>query len=420
MAAPPVELRLAEGNGFRASLSECFHMPYVFGVAGMNEISLTGVETGWGSDCSNMLIYAWRRNGRPLQWGDPGRLRSQLATKQSMAIRRDEIERGIAIDFGKHVAALWEDREPLGELDGNDLVIHHLGNFPKIITLAEISKERPRFSLRVPRQARELRLKVAGDVVLAGEERVEIPGMEKGSAALFLANLEGVPSLKIPEHAPRYDFRFPPARLEWLRFKGVDVVSLANNHAGDAGEKGLVAGLKALHAIGLAAVGAGRNAVEACQPWRTEQNGVRVAIFGICLVDSMVAGDNQAGVAKLPEHSALLEGEILRAKLAGEQVIIMSHGGSEYRLEATDSQRAWAKWLVARGANLIVGAHPHVIQRSETYGGAIIVHSLGNAVYPKHLKGLDSGHVREFILRNDGSVSESNLSATPLEKSDEK
>ena len=56
-------------------------MPYVFGIAGVAEGDLSGVETGWGSDCANLLIHAWRRNGIPLNWGDPGRLREQLATK---------------------------------------------------------------------------------------------------------------------------------------------------------------------------------------------------------------------------------------------------------------------------------------------------------------------------------------------------
>jgi poly-gamma-glutamate synthesis protein (capsule biosynthesis protein) len=50
--------------------------------------------------------------------------------------------------------------------------------------------------------------------------------------------------------------------------------------------------------------------------------------------------------------------------------------------------------LAARGAHFVVGAHPHVIQREEIHGGTVILHSLGNAVYPKNLKGADSGQVK--------------------------
>jgi hypothetical protein len=387
-------------------------MPYVFGVAGVREHDLTGVESGWGSDCSNFLIHAWRRNGMPLAWGDPGRLRAQLATKVVNATLADapdvsarEIEQGIAIDFGRHVAAVWEDRQPVGKLGGNDLVVHHLGGTPEIVELAYLTKTRPVFSLRVPRPpSAECLVRIAGDVVMAGDEREAIPGFERQHADLFIANLEGVPSQQPPGQAPRYDFRFPKERLAWLRERGMDAVSLANNHAGDAGRDGLLEGIQALRVSGIAVFGAGKNAREACQPWRVEHRGVRIAVFGVCLVESLAATDDRPGVARLPEHAGLLEAEIHHAKAAGESVIIMMHGGDEYHQRVNEDHRRWARWLVSRGANLIAGAHPHVIQRTECHGGAVIAHSLGNAVYPKSLKGADSGVIRTFRLAADGTV----------------
>jgi len=412
MPVAPVELRLSNGAGFRGALSECFGMPYVFGVAGVREYDLTGVETGWGSDCSNLLIHAWRRTGRPLAWGDPGRLRAQLATKAENVTLADapdvsagEIEQGIAIDFGQHVAAVWEDREPIGKLGGNDLVVHHLGGFPEIVEMEDLTRTRPVFSLRVPRtQSAECVLKVAGDVVLAGDEREVIPAFEKGDADWFIANLEGVPSLRPPDQTPRFDFRFPKERISWLRERGLDAVSLANNHAGDAGREGLFESIQALRDHDIAVFGAGKNAREACQPWRAGHGGVRIAVFGVCLVESLTATVDQPGVARLPEHADLLEAEISKAKAAGEKVIVMVHGGDEYHHEVNEDQRMWARWLVSRGANLIAGAHPHVIQRTECHGGAVIAHSLGNAVYPKSLKGADSGEIRSFRLTADGAV----------------
>lgn len=403
---PPVELRLEDGGGFRGALSGCFRMPYVFGVAGVAESGLTGVDTGWGSDCSNFLIHAWRRDGLALSWGDPGRLRAQLATKaegitlaDSPPISPREIERGLAIDFGRHVGAVWEDREPLGRLGGNDRVVHHLGGFPEIVDLAKLAEERPVFSLRVPREPQaECQVRIAGDVVLAGAERQEIEGFERRGAGLFLANLEGVPSMMSPDAVPRYDFRFPAERLAWLKDQGIDAVSLANNHAGDAGRAGLTDGLSALRRAGIGVCGAGANAAGACRPWRTHCNGVRIAVFGVCLVDAMAATDNLPGVAKLPEHAALLDAELREARHSGETIVVMLHGGDEYRKEVNDEQRQWARWLVNRGAKLIAGAHPHVVQREERYGGAVITHSLGNAVYPKALRGADSGEVRTYRL----------------------
>ena len=124
-----------------------------------------------------------------------------------------------------------------------------------------------------------------------------------------------------------------------------------------------------------------------------------MAVFGISYFETGAAGPDHAGVAVLPLHRELLEREFQKARAAGEQVIVMVHGGSEYDRRVSDEQRRWACWLVARGAAFIVGSHPHVIQREEVHGGAQIVHSLGNAVYPRGLKGADSGRVRVLEIR---------------------
>ncbi|NJM37020.1 MAG: CapA family protein [Akkermansiaceae bacterium] len=374
-----IELRIRTTDGFRGVLSECFEMPYVFGIAGIAQDELTGVETGWGSDCSNLLIYAWRRNGIFLTWGDPGRLRSQLATKSEnialddrVKISPEEIERGVMIDMGKHAAAIWEDREPINLLDGNDLVVHHLGGKPEIIELSKILESRPMFSLRVPRESESCKIAFAGDTVLASGERTVVEGFGRGDADVFIVNLEGIPSLLEPEEKPLHDFRFPSGRLAWLKESRVDAVSLANNHALDAGRAGLVEGIKSLEEIGIRTFGAGENEAVACQPWRTEKRGIKLAVFGISYFQKEAAAPNLAGVASLPIHQFLLAGEFQNARMNGEKIIVITHGGDEYSKETNAVQRRWAKWLIANGATLIVGAHPHVIQRKEMHGGAKI------------------------------------------------
>ncbi|HEX7261533.1 MAG TPA: CapA family protein, partial [Luteolibacter sp.] len=401
LPAPAVELRIRVGDGFHGSLSECGGMSYVFGIAGVREGDLTGVESGWGSDCANLLIHAWRRNGIPLEWGDPGRLRAQLATlaenvncSDEVRISQAEINRGIAIDFGKHMAAVWQDREPHGVLGGNDLVVHHLGGLPEIVELAKLVAARPVFSLRVPHSRRACRIAFAGDVVLAGEDCASTGNFGRGDADGFIVNLEGIPSLLGPAGQLRYDFRFPPDRLEWLKSHGVDAVSLANNHAADAGPEGIIEGIKSLESVGIASFGAGSNESEACRPWLLERKGVRMAVFGISYFETGAAGPERAGVAVLPLHRELLGQEIRTARDEGRQVIAVVHGGNEYDAKVDDDQRQWARWLAARGVSIIVGAHPHVVQREEIHGGTVILHSLGNAVYPRGLKGADSGKVR--------------------------
>ena len=401
ISAPAVELRFCQGDGFRAALSECFGMPYVFGIAFARKGDLSGVETGWGSDCSNFLIHAWRRQGLPLAWGDPGILRRQLETRREKAtlsdrvpLDADEIGRGVVIDFGRHVAAFWEDREPFGSLGPEDLLAHHLGGFPEITSLADLAAKRPVFAVRVTKAGSGIRLALAGDVVLSGKERAVIPGFGHGGADLFLANLEGVPSLFAPEGKPRFDFRFPAERLSFLREKGLDAVSLANNHALDAGRAGLLEGLKSLQSAGLPSFGAGEDESEACRPWRVERKGVKIAVFGVSLLPGNEAGPGSPGVATLPNHETLLMREFSESRRRGERIVVLVHGGDEYRTEVNEDQRRWARWLAAQGVSIVSGAHPHVLQREERHGGTTVLHSLGNAVYPAELKGSDSGAIR--------------------------
>ena len=105
------------------------------------------------------------------------------------------------------------------------------------------------------------------------------------------------------------------------------------------------------------------------------------------------------------ENSRTISG-YARSKAAGERVIAMVHGGNEYASKVDDNQRQWARWLAARGVVLTVGAHPHVTQREEIHGGSVILHSLGNAVYPRGLKGADSGVIRVMEIGGSALKSE--------------
>ncbi len=400
------DVRFSTGSGFRAALSECFEMPYVFGVSYVNEPQGSGVVSGWGSDCTNFLIYAWRRNGVMLPWGDPGMLRKSLRTlaegqtsDDGFVISDAMIAEGLVVDFGKHVAAVWEDKPPLGVLDGGDLIAHHLGGRPEIIPLNELAKGRPKFAVRVlPDDLPSCRIRMAGDVVLAGQGLVETTGFEKGDADFFMGNLEGVAAQQSPAQSPRYDFRFSPDRLKLLKTAGVDLVSAANNHAGDAGIAGLLQSIAAMRATGIAVVGAGADSNEACEGFKTEMNGVKVAVFGVSLVSGPVATEMSPGIAHLPEHAVILEQKMREARSRGHVIFVITHWGDEYRQAVNDQQREWSIWLIDRGARVIFGAGPHVNQSIECHDGAAVFYSLGNAVYPRALKGADSGSIREVLV----------------------
>ena len=409
-----VDLRVRQGNGFHAGLSECFGMPYAFGVAVQEEAGRQGVDTGWGSDCSNFLAYAWRRSGVRVGWGDPGQLRRGLVTVAEQAtigsrvkLTASMVARGVAVDFGAHVGALWEDREPTGILDGGDVMAHHLGGRPELLPLAALANKRGPFAVRTPSAQAGCRVGFAGDVVLAGDP-VGLPELAAANAGvdLGLANLEGIPSAKEPSHPVPHDFRFPPERLAALREAGVRVVSLANNHAADAGLAGLLEGMAAAQAAGLAVVGAGRDLTEALRPWRGEVKGVRLAVFGVCAVAAPAAGSDTAGVLRLPEHATELAREIAAVRADQALAVVLVHWGDEHTAVPNPEQSQWARWLTERGVTVVAGSGPHVAQPEEFHAGGVVAYSLGNAVYPKKLLGRGNGTLWTVALDPRGTVLE--------------
>src|SRR5438132_6139193 len=172
---PVLELRRFIGSGFRAAISEQFGLPYLFGSGELSEDSDTGAETNLGADCANFVIYALRRQGQRFAWSDPKRLREHLdlvarsVMPGTAKITAEDLQRGMIIHLDTHVAAVMNDRQPVGILDENDLVAHQLAGTPKMVTLGQLLKERRknRFDLlRVPLPRPAATLVFGGDVML--------------------------------------------------------------------------------------------------------------------------------------------------------------------------------------------------------------------------------------------------------------
>ena len=63
---------------------------------------------------------------------------------------------------------------------------------------------------------------------------------------------------------------------------------------------------------------------------------------------------------------------------------IFVHWGSEYTHVPSDRQRSLARAFIDAGADLVIGAHPHVVQPVEIYNGKVIFYSLGNFVFDQN------------------------------------
>jgi poly-gamma-glutamate capsule biosynthesis protein CapA/YwtB (metallophosphatase superfamily) len=212
-------------------------------------------------------------------------------------------------------------------------------------------------------------------------------------ATLTFANLESpIAESGRPLPGKQIAFRAAPEAAKALAYAGIDVVSLANNHAFDYGEEALLETIRLLGEQQIAAVGAGENWQEATAPLWLDVAGQKVAFIAASEMADLFfsysypvpsrATEEKAGVAPL-EKEWLLEA-IGRARPRADLIVVSLHWGVEDSSQVTGSQRALARELIDHGADLILGHHPHVLQGLEFYKDKLIVYSLANTIFDQN------------------------------------
>ncbi len=164
---------------------------------------------------------------------------------------------------------------------------------------------------------------------------------------------------------------------------GVDIVSLANNHAYDYGEVSLLDSLDTLEVMDMPYVGAGRNLEEAVKPVSFIANDKKITILSATQIerndhpDTKGAGENTPGTFRCWNPDRLLE-EIRKARPNCDMLIVYIHWGTESQAETDWAQRDQAVMIAEAGADLIVGDHSHCLQPVGYVQGVPVIYSLGN------------------------------------------
>jgi len=190
-------------------------------------------------------------------------------------------------------------------------------------------------------------------------------------ANLAMANLEGPAPVNARYHADGMTFTFQQSLLVGLKNAGLDVVSMANNHIGNAGKTGIVQTAAALDKLGIAHAGAGPTRTVADTPAYFTIDGVKVAFLGFSAFGGYAAGLGSNVAA-----------DIKAARKAGAQVVITyPHWGTEYKANPNPTQVRWAHAMIDAGADIVIGNHPHEAEGMEVYKGKPIWYGLGNFVF---------------------------------------
>ncbi len=207
-----------------------------------------------------------------------------------------------------------------------------------------------------------------------------------------------------PLEGKQFTFRAPVSAAGYLNTLGVDLVSLANNHAYDYGETAFLDTMTALADEGIVYVGAGRDLAEARRPVCYIINNIKVAVVSATQIerldnpDTKGATDTAPGVFRCWNGDNLIE-TVRQAAADNDFVIAYIHWGTENE-EATDwAQEEQAVALAEAGADLIIGGHTHCLQRIDVVNGVPVAYSLGNFWF--NSKTLDTGMI-EITLDENG------------------
>ena len=205
-----------------------------------------------------------------------------------------------------------------------------------------------------------------------------------GEADYFAANQE-FPFSSRGQQAPdkQYTFRLPESRVSLMNEIGVDLVTLANNHALDFGTDALLDTVSTLDQVGILHVGAGADSEAARQPAIVDVNGVRVGFIGasrVIPVASWTAGASSPGMLTAYDPALLVQ-TIQETRPLCDYLVVLIHWGVERAEMPVDHQTSLSRQCIDAGADLVVGSHPHVLQGIEYYRGKPIVYSLGNFIF---------------------------------------
>jgi poly-gamma-glutamate synthesis protein (capsule biosynthesis protein) len=202
------------------------------------------------------------------------------------------------------------------------------------------------------------------------------------AADIAFGNLECSVSRRGVAVPKKFNFRGRPERLAAaVRFAGLDVLNVANNHAGDYGPLALLDTVRNVRAAGALPLGAGATLPAAQRPQVVSRLGLRVGFVGFSDInaESFVAGPARPGpsFASLPAIAA----GVRAARRVSDVVVATFHWGVERATSENARQREFARAALAAGATAVIAAHPHVLQPIRRTGRRLVAYSLGNFVW---------------------------------------
>jgi len=241
-----------------------------------------------------------------------------------------------------------------------------------------------------------------------------------------MANLEAPMAGKDYGYTGYPLFNAPVELAQALWDNGFNILSTANNHTLDKGVTGAMLTLDHVQQIGFTTVGSARDAEEANTSVIVEHNGIAMGLLSYTYgTNGIPIPEGKEYIVNLIDQERIIE-DMNRLRQDGADVITIAlHFGNEYQTQPSEEQKTLARALIAAGADIIAGSHPHVLQPYELVTtvdelGAerqgLIIYSMGNFISNQRGDSKDYGAIFRVDLRkhyDTGAIEIKDVTVTP-------
>lgn len=214
-------------------------------------------------------------------------------------------------------------------------------------------------------------------------------------------------------------FNTPDAFAEALKNAGFDLLVTANNHSTDTGDKGLLRTLSILEQFALSYVGT----------HKTQEDRDSVRVYNLKGIKVATLNYTYGVNGSLPSKpymlnvidTALIRQDITQARSKGADIVLVYyHYGVENEAKPTYAQKRQVEFAIKAGADIIIGAHSHVLSPMEYFkadtsarvDSVFVAWGLGNFISNQYWRYTDAGVILDITIEKNKFTDSVYIAAT--------
>ncbi len=225
-------------------------------------------------------------------------------------------------------------------------------------------------------------------------------------ADIAIANFETVTAGDHIKFSGFPKFNTPKETLYGIKEAGFDILSTANNHSLDQGKNGLIKTIEAIEEYGLKNIGTYKEA--GANILIEDVKGIKLGFlsytYGLNGMDKGLNPEELSYMVNIIDEEKI-KSDIEKTKdLDADLTVVFMHWGVEYARQASSSQIILGEKMVEWGADIILGSHPHVIQKSQIIEkdgkDKFIIYSMGNFLSNQRHDTMQNSYTEDGVIIN--------------------